>query len=161
MNLLVTSGPSLCVDVLSGLCDLCCVPRFMRAPHWSPPHGVRGCLYRAAAAGWAAWPWSLGSWDQWGGHGSWGAMVLLVFLFAFTPMGHIGYKLKVTGVGLRTGGSLEKPLQLCLRVWGWKVVGAWGQARDTRKRSLVPGKTRCAVREVCFWSRAQPAGPSV
>lgn len=28
----------------------------------------------------------------------------------------IGYKLKVTGVGLRTGGSLEKPLQLCLRV---------------------------------------------
>lgn len=116
MNLLVTSGPSLCVDALSGLCDLCCVLRFTRAPHWSPPRRIRGCLYRDAATGWAAWPWSLGSWDQWGGHGSWGAVVLLVFLLAFTLMGHIGYKLKVTGVGLRTGGSLEKPLQLCLRV---------------------------------------------
>lgn len=39
-------------------------------------------------------------------------------------------------------------------------MGACGQARDTRKRALVPGKTRCSAGEACFW-RGSASGASV
>ena len=39
-------------------------------------------------------------------------------------------------------------------------MGAYDQARDTRKRSLAPGKTRCSAGEACFW-RGSASGASV
>lgn len=62
----------------------------------------------------------------------------------------IGYKLKVKGVGPRTGGSREKLLQLCLRVWGWEGGGSMRSSPGHQENQ----------REACFW-RGSARGATV
>ena len=139
---------------MSGLWDLCSVPRFTRAPRWSPARGVRSLCVQGCSCWLGLVPGVLGSVGR------------SRVLEGGGPVGVcpqqllIGCKLKVTGVGPRTGGSRER-LCSCLRVWGWEGGGSMRSSPGHQKTGARARKNKVQRRGSLLLEGLSPRGQRV